>query len=110
MLSVAASLRRGRSAKSTTLEPGLSANFKERKPKGKAKPPAPPANRIPPRRNKILKSKNLQVECFIDDAWHRATVKDGNYLFLKDEKYTVVYNEDGYQETRVFDEYMRLPA
>ena len=47
MLSDVASLRRGRSAKSTTLEPGLSANFKERKPKGKAKPPAPPANRIP---------------------------------------------------------------
>ena len=46
MLSVVASLRRGRSAQST-LEPGLSANFKERKPKGKAKPPAPPANLIP---------------------------------------------------------------
>ena len=38
MLSVSAvaSLRRGRSAKST-LEPGLSANFKEHKPKAKAK-------------------------------------------------------------------------
>ena len=109
MLSVVASLCRGRSSKSTTLEPGLSANFKEREPKGKANPPAPPANLIPPRR-KILKSKNLQVVRFIDNAWHRATIKDGNYLFLKGEEYTVVYNEVGYQETRVFDEYMRLPA
>ena len=62
MLSVVASLRRGRSAKSK-LESGLSANFKERKPKAKAKPPAPPANVVPHgRKPKLVKMKNLQVE------------------------------------------------
>ena len=73
MLSVSAvaSLRRGRSAKST-LEPGLSANFKEHKPKAKAKAPAPLVRRKP----KLLKWRKLQVECFIDNAWHPATIKD----------------------------------
>ena len=112
MLSDVASVRRGRSAKSTTLEPGLSANFKDRKPKAKAKPPAPPANVVPHRRkHKLLKMKNLQVECFIDNAWHPATIKDGQTSnFLKGYKYTIVYNEDKYQETRVYDETMRIPA
>ena len=57
--------------------PGLSADFKDRKPtKVKAKPPAPPAN-IKKRKLEVLKSFNLQVECFIDDAWHPATIKGG---------------------------------
>ena len=107
------SLRRGRSARST-LEPGLSANFKERKPKAKAKPPAPPANVVPHRRKpkaKLVKMKNLQVECFIDNAWHPATIKDGQtFNFLKGYKYTIVYHKDKYQETRVYDETMRIPA
>ena len=110
MLSVVASLRRGRSAQSK-LEPGLSANFKEHKPKAKAKPRAPPAN-IKKRKLEVLKSKNLQVECFIDDAWHPATIKGGgpHGKFLKGYEYTVVYNEDKYQETRVYDETIRIPA
>ena len=74
MLSVVASLRRGRSAQST-LEPGLSANFKERKPKAKAKPPAPPANVPHRRKHKLLKMKNLQVECFIDNAWSERQIR-----------------------------------
>ena len=111
MLSVVASLRRGRSAKSK-LESGLSANFKERKPKAKAKPPAPPANVVPHgRKPKLVKMKNLQVECFIDNAWHPATIKDGTtQFFLKGHEYTIIYNEDKYQETRVYDETMRIPA
>ena len=113
MLSVVTSLRRGRSAQST-LEPGLSANFKERKPKAKAKPPAPPANVVPHRRKpkaKLVKMKNLQVECFIDNAWHPATIKDGQtFNFLKGYKYTIVYHKYKYQETRVYDETMRIPA
>ena len=112
MLSAVASSRRGRSAKSK-LEPGLSADFKDRKPtKAKAKQPAPPANVVPHlRKHKLLKMKNLQVECFIDNAWHPATIKDGETsLFLKGYKYTIVYNEDKYQETRVYDETMRIPA
>ena len=110
MLSVVASLRRGRSAQSK-LEPGLSANFKEHKPKAKAKPRAPPAN-IKKRKLEVLKSKNLQVECFIDDAWHPATIKGGgpHGKFLMGYEYTVVYNEDKYQETRVYDETIRIAA
>ena len=116
MLFVVASLRRGRSAQST-LEPGLSANFKERKPKAKAKPPAPPANVVPHRRKpKLVKMKNLQVlvECFIDNAWHAATIKDGQIsYFLPGYEYTIIYNKDKYQETRVYDKTlrrMRIPA
>ena len=112
MLSVA-SLRRGRSAKSELEhEAGLSANFKDRKPKPKAKPPAPAASVVPHRRKpKVLKMKNLKVECFIDDAWHPATIKDGDLpYFLPGYDYTIVYDEDKYQETRVYDKTMRLPA
>ena len=109
MLSVSAvaSLRRGRSAKST-LEPGLSANFKEHKPKAKAKAPAPLACRKPKR----LKWRKLQVECFIDNAWHPATIKDGpaDGFFVEGLKYCIVYNEDKYQESRVYDNNMRIPA
>ena len=111
MLSAVASSRRGRSAKSK-LEPGLSADFKDRKPaKAKAKQPALPAN-IKKRKLKVLKAKNLQVECFIDDAWHLATIKGGgpHGKFLKGYEYTILYNEDKYQETRVYDETMRIPA
>ena len=112
MLSAVASSRRLRSAKSKPV-PGLSADFKDRKPtKVKAKPPAPPANIIKKRKLEVLKSFNLQVECFIDDAWHPATIKGGGSFgkFLPGYEYTVIYNEDKYQETRVYDETMRIPA
>lgn len=111
MFSAVASSRRLRSAKSK-LVPGLSADFKDRKPtKVKAKPPAPPAN-IKKRKLEVLKSFNLQVECFIDDAWHPATIKGGGPFgkFLPGYEYTVIYNEDQYQENRVYGEYMRIPA
>ena len=113
MLSAVASSRRLRSAKSK-LVTGLSANFKDRKPtKVKAKPPAPPANIIKKKRKlEVLKSFNLQVECFIDDAWHPATIKGGGPFgkFLPGYEYTVIYNEDKYQENRVYDKTMRIPA
>ena len=112
MLSASASSsRRGRSA---ALEPGtaalltgLSDKFKDRKPaKAKAEPKK--------RKYTLLKSKNLHVECFIDDAWHPATIKcaleEGGEFFLEGYEYTVVYDEDGYQEKRVYDQYMRFAA
>ena len=110
MLSASASSsRRGRSA---ALEPGtavlltgLSDKFKDRKPAAKAKAAKPKT-----RKYKLLKSKNLHVECFIDDAWHPAKIKCGTQFFLEGYEYTVVYDEDGYQEDRVYDEYMRIPA
>ena len=114
MLSVSASLsRRGRSAQSA-VEPGLPDKFIDRKPaKAKAKPAkakAPPGA-IAKRKNEILKCKNLKVECHINDAWHKATIKDGPIpQFLPGYEYTVVYDSDKYQEKRVYDEYMRLPA
>ena len=111
MLSAVASSRRLRSAKSKPLS-GLSADFKDRKPtKVKAKPPEPLAN-IKKRKLEVLKSFNLQVECFIDNAWHPATIKGGGPFgkFLKGYEYTIVYNEDKYQETREYDETMRIPA
>ena len=95
-------VRRGRS---TMVEPGggLDDKFKDRKPaKAKAEPKK--------RKYTLLKSKNLHVECFIDDAWHPATIKCGTKYFLEGYEYTVVYDEDGYQEDRVYDEYMRIPA
>ena len=109
MLSASASSsRRGRSA---ALEPGtavlltgLSDKFKDRKP-AKAKAAKPKT-----RKYKLLKSKNLHVECFIDDAWHPATIKCGGEFFLEGYEYWVVYDEDGYQEKHVYDQYMRLPA
>ena len=41
-----------------------------------------------------------------------ATIKGGGPFgkFLKGYEYTIVYNEDKYQETRVYDETMRIPA
>ena len=107
MLSVSTSLsRRGRSAKSK-LEPGLPDKFIDRKP-AKAKDKARKKKDSKP---KLVKMKNLQVECFIDNAWHPATIKDGQTSnFLKGYEYTIVYDEDKYQETRVYDETMRIPA
>ena len=117
MLSASASSsRRGRSA---ALEPGtavlltgLSDKFKDRKPAkraAKAKAAKPKT-----RKYKLLKSKNLHVECFIDDAWHPATIKcaleEGGEFFLEGYEYTVVYDEDGYQEKRVYDHHMRFAA
>ena len=34
---------------------------------------------------------------YIDDAWHKATIKDGDQYFLKGLKYTVIYDSDKYQ-------------
>ena len=87
--------------------------------KAKAKPPAPPANVCRKPKRKLIQAPDvltededdLQVECFIDNAWHPATIKDGTtQFFLKGHEYTIVYNEDKYQETRVYDETMRIPA
>ena len=74
------SLRRGRSACSAP-ELALPATFRDRKP-ANAKATSPSAGRKKTtRKNKILtaplKCKNLKIECFIDDAWHPATIKDG---------------------------------
>ena len=65
------------------------------------------------RKNKILaaplKCKNLKIECFIDDAWHPATIKDGqSNLYLKGFTYTIVYDKEGYQESRICDNTMRI--
>ena len=73
------SLRRGRSACSAP-ELALPATFRDRKP-ANAKATSPSAGRKKTtRKNKILtaplKCKNLKIECFIDDAWHPATIKD----------------------------------
>ena len=106
------SLRRGRSACSAP-ELALPATFRDRKP-ANAKATSPSAVRKKTtRKNKILtaplKCKNLKIECFIDDAWHPATIKDGqSNLYLKGFTYTIVYDKDGYQESRVCDNTMRI--
>ena len=109
------SLRRGRSACSAP-ELALPATFRDRKP-ANAKATSPSAGRKKTTcKNKILtaplKCKNLKIECFIDDAWHPATIKGGGPFgkFLPGYEYTIIYNEDQYQENRVYDEYMRIPA
>ena len=101
------------SSAQSALEPGLPDKFIDRKPaKAKAKaPPPPPLGAIAKRKKcKLLKSKNLKVECYINDAWHMATIKDGERFFLKGLEYTIIYDSDKYQELRMYDEFMRLPA
>ena len=112
MLSAVASSRRLRSAKSKPV-PGLSADFKDHKPtKGQGQAARTASKHQEAQALKVLNSFNLQVECFIDDAWHPATIKGGGPFgkFLPGYEYTVIYNEDQYQENRVYDEYMRIPA
>jgi len=61
------------------------------------------------RKYKILKCHNLKFECFIDDAWHPATIQHGeNGLYLLGLTYWIVYDKDGYQESRVCDNTMRI--
>ena len=111
MLSLSArttSLRRGRSARSAP-ELALPATFRDRKP-AKTKAASPSAGRKKAtRKYKILKCHNLKIECFIDDAWHPATIQHGeNGLYLLGLTYWIVYDKDGYQESRVCDNTMRI--
>ena len=109
------SLRLGRSARSAP-ELALPAAFRDRKPTSKPKAPPPPPQKVDRkkkvnRKYKILNSKKLKIECFIDDGWHLATILDGDsHLYLKGVKYLIKYVEDGYKEWRMCDDTMRLPA
>jgi hypothetical protein len=108
------SLRRGRSACSAP-ELALPATFRDRKP-ANAKATSPSAGRKKTtRKNKILtaplKCKNLEIECFIDDAWHPATIKDGqSNLYLKGFTYTIVYDKDGYHTSLAFSPRFSISA
>ena len=60
---------------------------------------------------KVLRWHGLKVDCFIDNAWHRATVKDGpTSFFLPGNWYTVKFDEDGYVEKYQHGVGMRVAA
>ena len=100
MISAVPSSRRGRSAKSV-LVPGLSADFKDRKPtESKVNPPATPAN-IKKRKLKVL-NRQLQPA---GRVLHPRRLAPRDYggphgKFFKGYDYTVIYNEDKYHEDK----------